>query len=684
MEGLAPTVRGGSGMVQTTEEMPRTIALPRGAQPGTASIAARGRGLPWLVGGSAIALSVLAALAVAMIARRPRVAAAVPTVAASPPEPPAPAVAPPLPIPLDVTRLLGTRGGALVMAGEGSLYLAPLDASQPAARIALDGGKRALGAAADGLVFMLDGDALKLRDAVAQSERIVAGPMPAELAIPGEVAISPRGEVIARTGETSVDVYRVSGGRCDKAFSVAHSGGSVVMAVTDARLYLVEGTAEVSVHDTGSGQRAYAAPFPEQRPYTIAPLVGTDLFAVAGWFDRVLVFDAGKPETPPVAIQRQGGTTALAWIPDGPTLAMAGRSGAALWHRDGSVATLTDKPAERLLVSGATLLVTGIHDHAATAMRLPAPPPERKVPVVKGAIWAIVSDAERERLLIGGSDGGLYSYALPDGPAVKHELHSDGVTALAIDAEHIASSSDDKTIAVWKLADTSVVWRSKAHGFLVNALRIAGEPPSLWSSSSDGTLKQWDWPQLEERFQIDTQEIAGKKQSVAAFWISRDGHRILAGTWANALDVIDRDGTSVRGRVLPCSSQALYQAVEVLGGTVVLFSGVEPPGVYAYDLSRDAWHTLPDLGADATCAIGAGDAAYVLGHDVVLRYDFARGGDGRITTSVRAHSVPGAGELQAGVLLDGGLAAGNGDGELVFLDGRVLDGEPMARVTLAP
>jgi hypothetical protein len=283
--------------------------------------------------------------------------------------------------------------------------------------------------------------------------------------------------------------------------------------------------------------------------------------------------------------------------------------------------------------------------------------------------------------------GTLLAYG--DGGVASQSLHTEGITALAIEGDRLVSASDDKTVAVWRLPALRVEWRARAHEFLVNKLLFAGAPPLLYTSSSDGTLKLWQWPELELREAIDTRALSKskKKYSLHAFWVSPEGDRILAGTWNHALLVLTRRGGAWSAVEREVTSGSLYQAVSLPGVRAVLFLGIAPFRAYLYDLDSGALGKVDLLGANVYAAVGdpSGSEARLLGEGAVLRYAFSRGDGGAIAYSVSMGLDTDLAPVTAAARMgDGRIAAATNEGSLYLLDASLPGTAPVLREVVAP
>jgi len=84
-----------------------------------------------------------------------------------------------------------------------------------------------------------------------------------------------------------------------------------------------------------------------------------------------------------------------------------------------------------------------------------------------------------------------------------------------------------------------VEWRSRAHRFLVNGLWI--NKKSLWSVSSDGNAKEWNWPDMDQKQVIQISNIfPDQKVSCQSIWSASNGKRVLVGTWDKGIVALEK------------------------------------------------------------------------------------------------------------------------------------------------
>jgi serine/threonine-protein kinase len=606
-------------------------------------------------------------------------------------------------LPPDASAALTQSDETLVLQGGGALYLLAPEGGQVPARIPLGEAESVLGRAPNGQLWVLAGSRLLALDAVQNRRTPLVDALPALEPMPPlegqpRVLVSPSGGHVALVQPGAVVVYAVREGRASRAFSAPRDGAVEIRArLSDRYLVLVQSRRELTAY-TLDGERVLATPFPEQQVFSIAVLDDADLVAVGGWYDHVDVHGlapGGRHERLPLT----GGATDLAWIADRPTLVMGGAGGLA-WWRGGRVEHVSwgagdHQPASLLATGSGLASIDPIRKQLALFdYGTLAPPPLASL--AKSSLWAVESDEAGKTLFVGGSDGTLYVHRPDGGTTEKVTLHGGGITDLARRGDYLTSTSDDKTIAVWQLPRLGVIFRSTAHAFLVNQMYLQGNPATLWSASSDGTLKRWAWPQLEQLESVDASTVLAPrasrgsvKYSLQALWVDAEGTRVLAGTWGHALLVFDRRrGRGWQGRAIPVVSDGLYRAAGLPALDAVVLAGLQPPAVYLYDLAADRLHRLRSFDHEVYAAVAGPDGreAYVLGNGAILRYSFSRGEGGAIDYEVSAETQTALGRVLAATLVSGRrrLAAVTAAGDLAFVGLDALAGPTLAREELPP
>ncbi len=562
-------------------------------------------------------------------------------------------------------------------------------------RIALEPDERLLGSAADGGLWLLSGGKRLLHlDPLQQKREPWAEGLP-RLERPGAdpaarapwLQVSPSGRFVAAAQERAVEVCEVEQGRCRKRFNLPFPAGAVSLALGERHLVLAR-SGEVVVHALPDGGRVASHELREARVGVLALHEDAGLVAVGGWFDHVDVLPlAGGAGW---RLARQGRAVDLAWVPDRPLLLIAGDAGLSSWEPGADREQPVDGEllAAGLLVDGDGILALDAVSQRLRVLDYGDLAPLARVRLSRQSIWGLA--AGHGALYGGGQDGSLRRWDPATGAVEAFPLHSDGITDLALLGDHLASASDDKTVAIWQLPRMNVIWRSQAHGYLVNQLHLRGGPsPSLWTSSSDGQVKQWGWPQSEERQAVDTRRVLGRSYNLHAVWASGDAQQLLVGTWNHALLVLRRDPRGTwGGRALPVESQVIYQRAEAAGSDAVVLVGLNPHRAYAWDLRRSRLLALPDFGVAAYAALPGAEPGEVLvpGVGGLLRYRLERGPDGDLAARAWARLDTRLGPLLCGALLPGPtprLAVGNGQGELILLDLGRLFGRPLFEGRLA-
>ncbi len=588
-------------------------------------------------------------------------------------------------VPVDAGRILAADPELLVLGGMDGVILQGTGGDRPPARLPMDP-DQVLGPAPDGRLLIRKGDRLFIRDPAGREVPPWADGVP-----PGEdVVISPDGaSLVSSSGET-VSVLRLEFPHFRPAFRV-HLGFKPEMVKAGKRLLAVAGGGNVEAWSLASGRKVLEVAFPETRVTAMAVDDLADRVAVAGWFDTVAVFhvDDGSVERIP---RRQGATgeVSLAFVDQarGPALAVAEAGGLSLWLPSRQLLGRWDREGAKivdLLKSAGRLFALDVSSHSVLIFSLGGISSRLVVPYAHDSAWASVADPPRKRVLIGNENGVLYAVSTEDGRVERRVVHTQGITSLVTDGRRLASASDDRTIAVWRLPDLAVEWRSRAHGFLVNQIVLLPGKGVLWSASSDGLVKRWSWPDLKELATLDTSDLVGRRVSLHAIWVSRDERRMLLGTWDHLALFLERGGKGTwSARKLHFTPHAGYGIADLGALQALVLLGVdEPSGMAVYDLRRGSFLPIRSGDGSFLChvTLDGGKRLLAFGNNEILDFHFRRDEEGvlRYTLAVVRHRN--LGFASTATLLPGGrVAVANSTGTLHILDVGDIRGVPLCDV----
>ncbi len=596
-------------------------------------------------------------------------------------------------IPPDALSVLGVIGKTVVLAAPGAFYLLPSDGALSASRVPLADGEVAVWPLVADRLFTVKGRTIRFRNP-AGPEKGEIGELPpgAAEALEGRVLVSRSGRFLALRDNAAFEVYELAESRFTLRLRVEapYNGGEVV-ALTERFAALVPGRgAPVRAWELPGGKTVLDAPFPERQVFAAAIDDTRGALAIGGPFDSVAVFSLGVPG-PAKLLPGRGWTYGLEWVADSPTLLVSGLMGLrALREGVGVVAELPETgPSGRVSLDSDFLAVLRPKAQRLAVITYAGFPPLRRIAAGGRALWAAEHDEAGKTVFAGGRDGHLWVLDTDSLEIRSEDAHTDGIPALFRQGDLLASSSDDKTVGIWKLPGPKLYLRTRAHEFLVNDLTVVpyGGGHQLVTSSSDGTVKKWGWPEIQERETIDVQRMLGHPVSFHAVWSAPEARRILAGTWNSSLLDLSQNGSSWRLQSHPVGSKAIYRFAALPRLGLVVAVGILPSEVHVFDLVSGTLVKIDDAGLDAMWAVpvpGA-DEVVIAGLNGLSKYAFSLArpaGERAFAYEIWSRREIGAG-LQTATLLPGGrLWAGTVGGELLLFDLSGLSGPPLVKRSL--
>lgn len=660
-----------------------TVARPVAAHDGGTSPRPTGRGPEpaarrWRVaaGAAALAVTALAIGFASLSGRRP---------AGPEAEVPRPAlvVEQEIPVPVDSGRLVAWGEGLLITTGADGLVVLEPGADREPGRIGID--------PADVLAVTPDAELLLRRESTAVLHRPAgsesmqwATGLPAE----GRLHAGPDARFVVAETAHGLAVWSVGEGIVYAPVREHQLDAPAALVRVGTRLLAAAAGGRVCVWRLSDGAMLADRPVAAGGVDALAVHDDAELLAYGGWSDGVTVVELGTGREH--ALPRRAGADRaldLEFLYAGPTLAVGERGGVALWRpAEGVFAEWTRDGAAivDLLVASGRVVALDRAARAAVVLTTPGPQPERRLAVADQAPWAMAASPEAGLLLVGAADGTLAAVDLASGAIARHAVHTLGITSLATGGGRLATASDDRTIAVWRLPELTVEWRSRAHEFLVNQLHLDPASGTLWSASSDGALKRWRWPELELLESVDTAEVLGRSYALHALWIDGGGDRVVLGTWNRAVLWLERDGAGGwRGRATPFAPFGGYVVAEASGADVLVLAGIlHPYGLAAVDLVSGEVHRLRGSGRPVRALVALPDGARILAFadSEVLVLRLERDGDGALLCELSAAAWPEIGVASAAVALSGDrVAVANAAGEVLVVPTEALRGAALAR-----
>lgn len=588
-----------------------------------------------------------------------------------------------VPLPKDTVRLVGagSSSGMALAVGRQGVYLLDMEGNAPPTFAQLATDEEVVGAMGHGELAIRSGSRILARNLFPREGRVTERVVGESVTRGEHVVLDRSGATFACFDHAGLRVHSLTEPRRPPLFRTALTGMPQQVAVSRRFLAWVDDSRTVRAVSLETGRPVLTARDWEGRVNALALEDLSGRLAIGGWFDEVLVYDL---ETGRLASRHSlpGQTHSLLFLADHPTLVVGKAGRLALLRGDTGPLVELAAPAstyDDLSWGPGGLLARETTNQKLLSFSYRALSLARLGPVAGVPIWTLASSADGSHLLLGTSDGQLHRYHLATSGIESRSGHTQGLTSLVALGEHIVTASDDKTIALWDAERLEVIGRSKAHTYLVNFLFWEEATRTLWSTSSDRSIKSWLLPELKEG-----ETIAPGGDSKSALWIDSRRGLALVGTWRQSWMELRRQPSGwIASRTQAIRSDGAYSVCANPHLDVVLIVGIHPATVWLYDVPTGrAWELpVPDPSLFWASPVGE-DAFVVVGHNTAVRYRVTRAEDG-LDVELAVGLSTDLGELGISTTLPDRdrVAAGSATGEIFLFQARALP-PPLARTRL--
>ncbi len=352
-------------------------------------------------------------------------------------------------------------------------------------------------------------------------------------------------------------------------------------------------TADTQIYILGINDCSFRKEIPinERFIFSLKLHYSENLVVIGGWFENVIVYDFEKM-TRIFDVKLQGPTLSLQFLYDEPSLLI-------LKEKNLFICSIEKQKCQQQLSNqDNAYLSLSFQEYIGSLYLLTKKPSIIKLSyssspkislhnVTDIMVWSI-SHYMPNYYLVGASTNILYIYDYVNKKTDSWQaLHSQGITRLMIYGTQLISASDDKKIKFSYPIQRKITKEIQAHDTLVNYLYPIPSNKIIYTVSSDGHIKEWNFPE----FYLKT-DIPGFP-ALAFCWVNEDNNIMFISSWRNIVySQYKKDDKWIKKSEMKINSESIYNLCYIKAINSLLLVGTYPSILYLYNVDKDKVYQL--------------------------------------------------------------------------------------------
>lgn len=517
-------------------------------------------------------------------------------------------------VPPDLGNFIFSNDDFMVFEGKNCIYFFQDDLKSEPLRASLPEDYKILSSTPDGKILILKGNEVYLRNyffdkKIEEKDSLFLKNFPQY----ERISFSPDLKFFALKGEGILKVYRISGDYFEEIYflDLKTQRFKDFKCANNYLAFVLEDF--LHIFDLRKCQELYKIPVDTSNFYSMAFFEEAELFALGGWFDSIYIFDL-KEGRKRYSLSFPGKTNSLNFLKNFPSLLISKGDKVLIWKFKEDNFLKYEKKEKEFLYSVFTpfgIVSRESEENKIFLFSLRDFLCFKKNRIGERSIWGMDYLKGGDFLYAGSSTGSLYSLNIKNNKFKEFNLHTQGITSVLYFKGNLITSSDDKTITIWKIPEMKVLYRTEAHNWLINYMHLNENTEVLWTSSSDGFVKAFSFPGLKILDELKTGPFSN-----AAIWLDQKETRMAVGTWNYLFLYFEKkDGLWNREKSFKIPSQAIYSLSYLPEENILFMAGINPYKIYLFFLADKKIYELDMENSGINWVVpGDGKSVYAAGN----------------------------------------------------------------------